>query len=85
MIKFPRNTKRIMSKAYREIKKEHLEQLELHANNVNDFLKLDNIRDILDDTDTILTYLGFDENDDLTDLGRELQNLYDDIYYNAEE
>lgn len=82
MIEVPKHTRNIMSKAYSEINSEHLEQLELHANNVDEFLKLDNITDILDDTDTILTYLDFDENDDLTDFGRELQNLYDDIYYN---
>ncbi|NBI08308.1 hypothetical protein D3Z33_15755 [Senegalia massiliensis] len=82
MIEVPKHTRNIMSKAYSKINSEHLEQLELHANNVDEFLKLDNITDILDDTDTILTYLGFDENDDLTDFGRELQNLYDDIYYN---
>lgn len=85
MIKFPKNTKRIMSRAYSEINSEHFEQLKLHANNVDEFLELDNISDVLDDIDTILTYLGFDENYDLTDFGRELQNLYDDIYYNTEE
>jgi hypothetical protein len=30
-------------------------------------------------------YHGFDENDQITDYGREIEKIYDEIYYGAKE
>lgn len=50
--------------------------------NAEELLKSDNVDDILDVIDDLITYKGFDINYDLNDFGRAAQRIYDNIYYN---
>lgn len=64
----------LLTEYEREFLKHHIENLE-EILEKNDFdLLLDEISDI-----TVLK--GFDDDYDLTDLGREAQNIYDDVFY----
>lgn len=84
MREYPKRTKELMVKAFNSLDAQDFANLDLSIQDVEAFLRL-NIGEALDVLSDIQMYLGFDENYDLTDFGRELQNLYDDIYYNAEE
>lgn len=44
-------------------------------------VETDNVNDILIPLDGFIFYEGF-ENDQITDRGREIQKIYDNIYYN---
>lgn len=50
--------------------------------NAEELIASNDLRDVLYAIDGIITYKGFDINEDLNDFGREAQRIYDDIYYN---
>ncbi len=51
--------------------------------NAEEILMSDNVNDILDSLSDFLNFAGFDKNDDITDYGRKIERIYDNIYYNS--
>ena len=49
--------------------------------NAEALLNADDFSDFLDKLSDYLNYVGFDENDDITDFGREIERAYDDFFY----
>jgi len=56
--------------------------IEENIENADELLKEKNITNILDAIDKFMCINGFDDNYDLTDLGRTAQSVYDNIYHN---
>ncbi|HIZ82806.1 MAG TPA: hypothetical protein H9668_00080 [Firmicutes bacterium] len=48
----------------------------------SEFAEARKLNDILDALDDWITENGFDDNEDLTDSGRQAQKIYDSIYTN---
>ena len=52
-----------------------------HLPNAEALLSAATLNELLLPLDEYLTYIGFDENYELTELGNKLQRAYDDFYY----
>lgn len=62
------------------IQKKQKELLNKYISNLDEMIADDNIEDLLDELDDVITGIGFDENYELTEEGLKLQLLYDQIY-----
>ena len=54
--------------------------LAVYLDNFNELIKSNDVNDLLDELDDLITDIGFDENYELTEEGLKLQLLYDQIY-----
>ena len=59
---------------------EQKELIEKYIPNINELLENEDIDDILDVLDDVITDIGFDKNWVLNKVGQKLQNLYDQLY-----
>lgn len=62
------------------IKNEQKELLNKYISDLDEMIEDDNIGDLLDELDDVITGIGFDEKYELTEEGLKLQLLYDQIY-----
>ena len=61
---------------------EEKEFLKKHTDNANELMACDDVNIILDKIDDLIMELGHDENQDITDVGRRIEKMYDNIYAN---
>lgn len=61
---------------------EEKEFLRNHAENAEELISCDDVNIILDKIDDLIMELGHDDNQDITDVGRRIEKMYDNIYAN---
>lgn len=61
---------------------EEKEFLKKHMSNADELMSCDDVNIILDKIDDLIMELGHDENQDITDVGRRIEKMYDNIYAN---
>lgn len=54
----------------------------LKDHNAEELISCDDVNVILDKIDDLIMELGHDENQDITDEGRRIEKIYDNIYAN---
>lgn len=58
------------------------EFLRNHIDNAEELISCDNVNIVLDKVDDLIMELGHDKNQDITDVGRSIEKIYDNIYSN---
>jgi hypothetical protein len=64
--------------------KADIEFIRKYIENPEELLQTDSLSYVLEKIDEIIITKGFDDNYDLTDLGRKAQRVYDNVYENNE-
>lgn len=63
------------------VTKDQIKRLKEYLPNVEDLIAADDLYEFEIEVSQLAVEYGLDENDEMTPLGLELQNLYDEIYY----
>lgn len=53
-----------------------------HVDRAEELIASDDVNIILDKMDDLIMELGHDENQEITDVGRRIEKMYDNIYNN---
>lgn len=61
---------------------EEKEFLKKHVDNAEDLISCNDVNIVLDTVDDLIMELGHDENQDITDEGRRIERMYDNIFSN---
>ncbi len=61
---------------------EEKEFLRKHVDNAEELILCDDVNIVLDIVDDLIMELGHDENQDITDEGRRIERMYDNIFSN---
>ena len=85
MIKLPQNAIRFINKHFNNLDAKEKAAIDKNISSAEDVFNMEKVNDILDVISDYLNYHGFDENDQITDYGREIEKIYDEIYYNAKD
>lgn len=63
------------------VTEEQIKKLKKYLPNIESVIEADDYDEFESQVEHLAVEYGLDENDEMTPLGLELQNLYDEIYY----